>query len=616
MIRPAVLALITYALGLVPFYFLTPVQQSVPLLFARPTAVRREGIAVAPAPTPTPSRSEATPKVGAEVISVAAPSPASSATPVVATVPTSVPADPRYAFLLMGYGGAGHDGAYLTDSLMVVIVDPEGRSLVLLSLPRDSWVPLLFDGRTAVYNKINTAYAFAQDPTLYPERLARYTGRQGPGTFAADTVSRILGIPVSYYLGLDFAGFRQMIDTIGGIDVDVPASFTARYPANDDPSIDPSWTVVRFTKGMQHLNGERAIQFARARETLDNVDEGSDFARSRRQRLIMEAFKRRLFEPGGLIHLPQLIGIAASHVDTNYAIPDVARLTQLVLSWQDVKIYQAALTEQNYLAEATGPDGAFVLVPSSPSHTWGQVRAFARHLWQDPARAVAMAQTRVVVENDTGVAGSATRLSEVLADLGYVVGSPTTGSRHEQTRLVDRTNHQAGAPLAQLLAKDLGMADLAVTTDLPGEEDEVVLQLGVDGLAILENLPRDDQVAPSGVVGIERIGVWTPDTGETAVSATETPRHPPTVRRTATITGTVSLPATGTPEASLGSGLASPRAGTGTPIPSPGRGPSATPRASATPTPRPSPTPSPRAPTPTPPAGVTMGSGKGRSAER
>src|SRR4029077_7768169 len=118
-------------------------------------------------------------------------------------------------------------------------------------------------------------YAFALDPSLYPDRLPRYEGNNGAGVFAADTVSRLLGVPIRYYLGLDFAGFRQMIDTVGGIDVDVPASFSARYPINDNPSIDAGWKTVRFTQGTEHMSGERAIEFARAREAIDNLGEGS-----------------------------------------------------------------------------------------------------------------------------------------------------------------------------------------------------------------------------------------------------------------------------------------------------------------------------------------------------
>src|SRR6185437_3881374 len=141
-------------------------------------------------------------------------------------------------------------------------------------------------------------------------------------------------------------------------------------PANDDPSINANWITIRFASGPQHMDGERAIEYARARETLDNSGEGSDFARSRRQRLIIEAFKQRVLQPGGLLHVPQLLSIASQHLDTNYAVPAVTQLSQLALDWKDVHFYQTALTIGNYLEEGTGPDGAYLLVPSSPDHSW------------------------------------------------------------------------------------------------------------------------------------------------------------------------------------------------------------------------------------------------------
>ena len=76
-----------------------------------------------------------------------------------------------------------------------------------------------------------------RDASMYSNRLSRYQGQTGAGVFAADTVSRVLGVPIKYYLALDFAGFRQAIDAVGGIGLDVPRAFVARYPANDDPTI-------------------------------------------------------------------------------------------------------------------------------------------------------------------------------------------------------------------------------------------------------------------------------------------------------------------------------------------------------------------------------------------
>ena len=503
--RSAVFGLLTYALGLIPFYFLTPVHQAVPLVVLSAGRLSQQSDSLPTAPLPVPASPTPLPskKIGADVPSVV-----DTSSPVAASVPSTsnLVGNSRFAFLLLGYGGGGHDGAYLTDSMMVVIVDPNQKTLTLLSLPRDSWVPLYFNGKTADYNKINTAYAFAKDPTVYPDRLARYQGDQGAGNFAMDTVSRLLGIPIQYYLGLDFQGFRDMIDAVGGIDVNVPDGFAAQYPANDDPSFDASWMIVRFQPGLQHMNGERAIEYARARETIDNLNEGTDFARSRRQRLIIEAFKTRLLQPGGLIHLPQLLSIASQHVDTNYSIPNVAQLSQLALDWKSVKIYQTALTTGNYLEDATGPEGTYIVVPSSNDHSWAQIRAFVQRLWTDPATATMMASTTIIVENDTGVAGVAGRVSDALAAMGYHVGDPITGSVQDHTDLVDHTGGQANAVIKQLTG-DLGIGQLDVTNGAQDGSGLLVLQLGTDEADLVVNAPRD-QAAPYSTVGVVKFGVW------------------------------------------------------------------------------------------------------------
>jgi hypothetical protein len=323
--------------------------------------------------------------------------------------------------------------------------------------------------------------------------------------------------------------------------------------------------TVRFASGWQHLNGERAIEYARARETIDNIDEGSDFARSRRQRLIMEAFKTRLFQPGGLVHLPQILAIASQHIDTNYSAPDAAQLSRLILDWKDVTIYQTALTAQNYLEVATGPDGAYILVPSSTDHSWAQIAAFTRRLWQDPATGVAMAGTTVIVENDTGVAGVAGKVSTALEKLGYQVGDPTTGPVQPRSQLVDRTANGAGAVLGKSLQSDLGISfDVSAEPAVNGPS-AVVLHLGSADADLAPSVPPSDQPAPFSVAGVEYFGDWP------APQPTPDPRTiRPTARRLPT--GTVApdaLSALGTPPASETAllGTASPVATPGTPSP-------------------------------------------------
>ena len=572
-LRSSLLVLAVYALGLIPFYFLTPVHDTLPrLLFpVSETGSIAPGLSIA---RPNPSKSEVKQKVGADSASVAAPTAVNAQA--AAAVPADAANDPRYAFVLLGYGGAGHDGAYLSDSMIVVIVDADRKTLTLVSVPRDSWVPMTFDGKTAIYNKINTAYAFGRDPSLYPDRLPRYMGDNGAGVFAADTVSRLLGVPIRYYMGIDFHGFRDMINTVGGVDVDVPASFSARYPANDDPSIDASWMTVRFTKGIEHMTGERAIEFARARETLDNIDEGSDFARSRRQRLIIEAFKNRTLQPGGLIHLPQLVGIASTHIDTNFSVPDVAGLSKLALDWKDVHIYQTALTTSNYLEDATGPDGTYATVPRSSTHTWSQIAALMQKIWADPASGVAISQTHLVVENDTGVAGAAARETAILTSLGYLVDSPVSGSVRSASRLLDPSGHQLALPLVPSLRKDLGLRSLEVADDTVDPTASFTLQLGSDDLAAIPSVVPTDRSSPTSAVGIEKFGVWAPDSGSavdppTAVSNPTAPLADSTHRTPTPARGAI---ATTTPD------------GSGHPTPSPNRTP-AKPTVVHTPTPNP-----------------------------
>jgi LCP family protein required for cell wall assembly len=366
--------------------------------------------------------------------------------------------------------------------------------------------------------------------------------------FAADTVSRLVGVPIRYYMGIDFSGFRQMINTVGGIDVEVPASFSARYPANDDPTIDASWMTVRFTKGTEHMSGERAIEFARARETLDNVDEGTDFARSRRQRLIIEAFKNRLFQPGGLIHIPQLMAIGASHIDTNYSVPDAAGLSQLALVWKDVHIYQTALTTLNYLEDATGPDETYTIVPRSATHSWAQIGGLVQKIWDDPVAGVTMTQVHIVVENDTGVAGTATRASTILTDLGYQVDPPVSGTVRTASRLLDPSGNQLAAVLLPGLKKDLSLHGLTAVDDTVDPSAPLVLQLGSDDLASIPSQVAAGRTFPASVIGIERFGVWSSDIAAppsdppviptATLAPVDTKRRTPTPVRNAVATAT------------------------------------------------------------------------------
>src|SRR5258707_8579439 len=192
----------------------------------------------------------------------------------------------RVNLLVMGYGGSGHAGAYLTDSMVVMSLLPNNSHTTLVSVPRDLWVQI--PEGSGNYGKINAVYEDASNNNANPV---------AGGDAAAKKLSLVTGMNVQYWLTINFTGFKDFINAIGGIDVYVPDSFNACYPKNDDASIDPNWIKVQFNKGMQHMDGATAIEYARAREPLEvcgkgkseNQAELTDFARSARQQIIIKA---------------------------------------------------------------------------------------------------------------------------------------------------------------------------------------------------------------------------------------------------------------------------------------------------------------------------------------
>ena len=139
----------------------------------------------------------------------------------------------RINVLLLGYGGGGHDGAYLTDSVMVLSFDQQTKKGAMISVPRDLWVKMPLQANSGSYFKLNTAYAIGEDDDGFPNKSAEYKGAAGGGNLAATVVGGILGLKIDYWVAVDFHAFRSVVDALGGVDVDVEKAFTDNfYPRN------------------------------------------------------------------------------------------------------------------------------------------------------------------------------------------------------------------------------------------------------------------------------------------------------------------------------------------------------------------------------------------------
>ncbi|HEY7850221.1 MAG TPA: LCP family protein [Ktedonobacterales bacterium] len=285
----------------------------------------------------------------------------------------------RVNVVVLGYGGAGHDGAYLTDSLMVMSLAPGDRATTLISVPRDLWVQI--PPNSGQYSKLNTAFAdgyangydtgVAGQGTLPP-------GQMAGGLEAAAKVSDITGLDVPYFMTINFQGFRNLVDALGGVDINVPTAFTANYPINDDPQINAGWKVIHFATGMQHMDGEQAIEYARARYVLSPASEGSDFARSARQQLLIRAIAGRLRSPSAWPGLSNAMNALQKAIYTNLSLADLAAFTlKLDLNNAD----HVGLSDTNVLVNATSGDGQDILLPQNGD--WDAIKQYvSSHLKQ------------------------------------------------------------------------------------------------------------------------------------------------------------------------------------------------------------------------------------------
>jgi polyisoprenyl-teichoic acid--peptidoglycan teichoic acid transferase len=265
----------------------------------------------------------------------------------------------RTNLLIMGYGGTGHDGAYLTDSNVVVSLIPNSHHTSLISVPRDLWVQ--YPPNSGQYSKINAIYTVASNSNADPV---------AGGDAVAAKVSLVTGLNVKYWMTINFSGFRDLINAIGGVDVNVQTPFNACYPANDDPNVNAAWIKVQFNKGVQHMDGETAIRYARAREPLsvcnmgtsENEAELTDFARSQRQQDIMTATLAKVKQMTTWPSFFNALTALQKTIYTNLSFSDLARFV-LAMNLKDPKTPHIGLTNDNVLEDSSLSDGTYILAP-------------------------------------------------------------------------------------------------------------------------------------------------------------------------------------------------------------------------------------------------------------
>lgn len=265
----------------------------------------------------------------------------------------------RTNVLLLGMGGDGHQGKLLTDSILLVSYHHPSQDITLISIPRDLWVESL-------KTKVNATYYYGEQK------------KPGQGlTLAKSSVAEITGLPVHYAFALDFEGFTKAIDLVGGIQVDVENAFDDyKYPIPGMENAYPEsarYQHIHFDAGLQTMQGDRALKFVRSRNA--EGEEGTDFARTRRQRQVLLAFKDKLLSQKTLLQpqkISQLFNLYQEYITTDITQSDYAAFARLVLRSNTDSIQSIPLTtksQDDQLGILEHPrnsqpyDGQWVLIP-------------------------------------------------------------------------------------------------------------------------------------------------------------------------------------------------------------------------------------------------------------
>lgn len=326
--------------------------------------------------------------------------------------------DGRVNMLLLGNAGGKHAGALLTDSIIVVSYDLKMSKAVLFSIPRDLWLD-------NVDAKVNTVYQAGKKET-------------GNGLkYAEEKIGEVLGIPIHYGVRVDFNGFSKAINLVEGIDVDVPKTFDDyNYPIedkeedlcgltekeiemtqedftrlklpldtpvasgteegkkkykvlvglNDKIASESSdfacrFEHIHFDTGITKMDGSTALKFVRSRTGTNG--EGSDFARSLRQQLVLDAFRKKALSLETLLDPKKIFGLAATFgesLETDIGqdkFLDFYKLSKKLESTEHIVLGDLGKGGSVFVVGSPGKYGAFALIPKNDD--WKTVTDFVKH---------------------------------------------------------------------------------------------------------------------------------------------------------------------------------------------------------------------------------------------
>ena len=307
----------------------------------------------------------------------------------------------QFNVLLLGYGGAGHPGGGLADAIILVNINTKTKNVNLISIPRDSWVELPVRSDQKQFFKINAAYAIGNDDNGYPLKEPVYKGPHGGGNMAKYEAELITGIPVDYYASIDFSRFEKAIDTLGGVSVDVPVSFSDEYypiKGEENNLCDYSleevenfkalysgfelekqfkcrYETLSFQKGPTEMDGATALKFVRSRHSNEH---GGDFARGERAQAVLTAAGKKLISLDALSNLDEFYAGFSQIIKTDITEDGLVEILSYTRDPSQFSLKNININENNFLTGSTSSDGQSIVIPKAGIGAWQEVHKFIK----------------------------------------------------------------------------------------------------------------------------------------------------------------------------------------------------------------------------------------------
>jgi LCP family protein required for cell wall assembly len=334
----------------------------------------------------------------------------------------------------------GHAGADLTDSIMLLSIDTKNHTGFMLSIPRDLWVNIPNYGQAKI-NSANTITNFSQSG--YP------SGGMGQ---LQEIVQTDLGIPVNYYALLNYNAFKDAVNAVGGITINIQSP--------DPRGIYDAYTQLSLPNGIDHLSGQEALNLARARgdNSAGDVSYGlpnSDFDRTMHQRQMLVALAQKAKSLSILANpfkASKVFSSFTNNISTNLNFADVLRLNQLTKGMDITKLQSITYSyggPNGLLTDYVAPDGEDALSPTEGVNDFGQLQQFYQQLTSN--NPVVKEAPSVVVLNSTNTENLAHSYSVKFKSGGFnVAGIADANNEYPTTMIVDLTGSTKPASLSLL----------------------------------------------------------------------------------------------------------------------------------------------------------------------